>query len=183
MLSAYGREVVVAGLLALAEAMLGVGIVLPGEVMITGIAASAGTGGRYALIIAVTAGATAGDHINYWLGRSNGDCLGKSRLMQRIGHQHWERAESLIRRHGAWALVISRLLPVVRTLMAAAAGVAGLGYRRFAAASLTGSTLWAVAWVSAGDVVRAVLDQTWALFVALVVATAVATTALARRRA
>jgi membrane protein DedA with SNARE-associated domain len=46
------------------------------------------------------------------------------------------------------------MLPVVRTLAAAAAGVSDLAYRRFAVASLLGSALWAAAWILAGDLLQ-----------------------------
>ena len=43
----------------------------------------------------------------------------------------------------------------VRTVMPAAAGVAGLRYVWFATASVAGPLVWATAWVSAGRMVRA----------------------------
>lgn len=54
--------------------------------------------------------------------------------------------------HGAAAVFTSRLVPVVRTIMPAAAGAAGLGYRRFATASVAGSSVWSALWVGLGSV-------------------------------
>lgn len=145
--------------LAFAEAMLGVGMVLPGEVMVTGLATSMDSELRIALVVAVTLGATLGDHVNYWLGRGLGTKLSDSRLVARIGVQHWDRAVAMVRRRGAWAIVVSRLLPVVRTVVAAVAGVSHMRYRNFAAASLVGSALWAAVWVAAGEVLAGLLGQ------------------------
>ena len=149
----------VGALLAFAEAMLGVGVVLPGEVMVTGIATATEGDVRIALFLAVTLGATTGDHVNYWLGRGLGDRLRDSRLVARIGVEQWEKAVAMVRRHGAWAVLVSRLLPVVRTLMAAVAGVSHVRYRSFVAASLAGSALWAALWVGAGEVVASLLGR------------------------
>ena len=143
-------EVGLGALLAFAEAMLGVGIVLPGEVMVTGVASSLEGDARIALFLAVALGASAGDHVNYWIGRALGPRLSGSRLVARIGLHHWDRAVRMTQRYGAWAVVLSRLVPVVRTLMAAVAGVSHLRYRSFASASLAGSALWAGIWVAAG---------------------------------
>jgi membrane-associated protein len=78
----------IGGLLAFAEAMLGVGIVLPGEVMITGIASATDGAWRPALFLTVTLGATTGDHVNYWLGAQLGSRLPGSRIVARIGVHH-----------------------------------------------------------------------------------------------
>ena len=147
------------GLAAFAEAMLGLGIVLPGEAMVTGIATTLDGEMRTALFVAVTLGATTGDHVNYWLGRGTGARLRDSRLVRRIGIAYWDQAVALVQQWGAWAVVVSRLLPVVRTLMAAVAGVSQLRYSSFAVASLTGSALWAALWIAAGEAVGRLLGQ------------------------
>jgi len=177
-------EVLLGGALAFAEAMLGVGVVLPGEVMITGIAASIDDAWHAPLFLAVTVGATVGDHVNYWLGRLLGPRLRGSRLVARLGLQYWDRAVTMIQRHGARAVVVSRLLPVVRTLMAAVAGVSHLRYRSFAAASLVGSALWAALWVSAGGALGGLLENNALLVPALLVVGLLSlVVVLARRRA
>ncbi|MDN4175362.1 DedA family protein [Nocardioides sp. SOB77] len=172
-MSAAWWDVVVGGGFAFAESMLGVGVVLPGEVVVTGIASTVADERRLALLVTVTVGASLGDHVNYWLGRLLGPRLTRSRLVDRIGRRHWDRATDLVRRHGAGAVVVSRLLPVVRTLMAAVAGVAGMPYRRFALASLVGCASWASLWVGAGRAVHRLAGHP-ALLVALAVVLGVA---------
>ena len=152
-------QALLGGLAAFAEAMLGFGIVLPGEVMVTGIATTLDGEMRIALFVAVTLGATTGDHVNYWLGRGTGARLRDSRLVGWIGTGSWDQAVALVQQRGAWAVVVSRMLPVVRTLMAAVAGVSQLRYRSFAVASLTGSALWAALWIAAGQAVGRLLGQ------------------------
>jgi membrane-associated protein len=136
--------------LAFAESLLGVGILLPGELAITGTAAVVGGSSLPWLGLAVVLGATLGDQLNFWLGRRLGPRLAQSRLVRRVGRAHWDRGVDLVHRHGARAVLVSRLIPVVRTVVPGVAGVAGLSALPFAAASLAGSLLWASLWIGAG---------------------------------
>jgi membrane-associated protein len=80
--------------------------------------------------------------------------------VRRLGRQHYDRATDLLRRRGGTAVFMTRLVPVVRTLTPAAAGASGLEYRRFAVASLSGSALWATAYVGGGSAVAALASAT-----------------------
>lgn len=142
-------------LLAFGESALGVGALFPGEVAITALASTLGSSDRVFAIVAIALGATAGDHVGYVLGRHFEVRLLGSRLIQRVGRDKWDAAASLIQTHGAPAVFVSRLLPFVRTVMPAVAGVAGLRYAYFAVASIAGSLVWATMWVSAGGVASA----------------------------
>lgn len=145
--------------LAFAESGLGLGMVMPGE---TGVVVLASTLGSpwslLALGVAVTLGASLGDHVGYLLGRRYGDALGETRAVRRLGRHHYVRATDLLRRRGGTAVFMTRLVPVVRTLTPAAAGASGLPYHRFAPASLAGSALWASVYVGGGSVVAGVAD-------------------------
>jgi membrane-associated protein len=165
--------------LAFAESGLGLGMVLPGETAVVLLAASLGTAGQMvALGVAVTLGASLGDHVGYLLGRRYGDALGETRAVRRLGRHHYDRATDLLRRRGGTAVFMTRLVPVVRTLTPAAAGASGLEYRRFAVASLSGSALWATAYVGGGSAVAALTSVTtdllgrasWLLLVLLALA-------------
>lgn len=137
---------------AFAESGLGLGAVVPGETFVVVLAATAGGGwAAVALGVAVTFGACLGDHVGYVLGRRHGDRLRRTRVVERVGVQHLDRAMATMRRHGAAAVVLTRLVPVVRTLTPAAAGASGLAYPRFLAASLSGSALWATVYVGGGS--------------------------------
>lgn len=147
--------------LAFAESGLGLGMVLPGETAVVLLAASMGTAGQMiALGAAVTLGASLGDHVGYLLGRRYGEALGETRAVRRLGRHHYDRATDLLRRRGGAAVFVTRLVPVVRTLTPAAAGASGLEYRRFAVASLSGSALWATAYVGGGSAVAALVAVT-----------------------
>lgn len=144
-----------AALLAFGESAPGLGAIFPGEVTITALAATLDASDRPLAIAAVALGATAGDHVGYALGRHFGVRLASSRVIQRVGRDRWDAATGRIQRRGAPAVFVSRLLPLVRTVMPAVAGVAGLRYARFAVASVAGSILWATLWVTVGGAVGA----------------------------
>jgi membrane protein DedA with SNARE-associated domain len=88
-----------------------------------------------------------------------GRALGHERLAQLAARRsRWltvtpaglEQAQLRFRRHGALALVVGRLLPGVRTLIAVPAGVAGLGLGRYLFWSLLGALLWCFLLTAAG---------------------------------
>lgn len=139
------------GVLALAESALGVGFVLPGEVGIAGLGGIADTGwARVLLLGAVVLGALAGDHLGYLLGRHVGPRMSGWRVVRRLGPDRWTAAMARIERRGGTAVFVSRLVPVARTIMPAAAGAAGLSYPRFVVASAAGALMWAALWVGTG---------------------------------
>ena len=151
--------------LAFAESGLGLGMFLPGETAIVVLAATMRSAPEIiALGVVVLIGATLGDHVGYLLGRRYGDSLRETRVVRRLGQQHYDRATELLRRRGGSAVFLTRLVPVVRTVTPAAAGASGLEYRRFAPASIAGSATWAAAYVGGGSAVAAVTAMTTDLF-------------------
>ncbi|MFE9727915.1 DedA family protein [Streptomyces sp. NPDC005794] len=145
---------------AFAESGLGAGMFVPGEVAV--LALSAGTEGTrplLALFLVVAVSSSAGDHIGYFLGIRYGERMRETRLVRRIGQHHWDRAQVLCHRHGAAAVFLTRLLPVVRTLTPATAGVGSVRYLRFLPASLAGAAMWSALYVSAGSLVSASLRE------------------------
>jgi membrane-associated protein len=170
---------------ALAESGLGLGAVVPGEVAISGLAASVhGVVPTLALGLAVMLGAVTGDHLGLYVGRHGGGRLRESRLIARLGVDRWDQAAVLVKRHGFWALLASRLLPVVRTVMPVVAGAAGVRYRTFLVASVIGAAAWAGVWVGAGAGLAAsgILDDPWTYAAAGAVVAALAVRWLVRRR-
>ncbi len=151
--------------LAFAESGLGLGMVLPGETAVVVLAASMRSPTQMILLgVAVMIGASIGDHVGYLLGRRYGDALRDTKPVRRLGVRHFDRATALLRRRGASAVFLTRLIPIIRTLTPAAAGAAGLEYRRFAPASLAGSATWAGAYVGGGSIVAMVASATTDMF-------------------
>ncbi|MFD5824175.1 DedA family protein [Lentzea sp. NPDC060358] len=178
----------VTGALTLAECTLGVGFLAPGETALLLASTTVTTVPRFVVMwLVVTVCAVAGDSIGYYLGRRYGDRLRDSRMVRRMGQQHWDRAGELLRRRGAWAVFVARFLPVVRTLVPASAGASKLEYRRFLPASIAGAACWAALHIGIGSAAGASAKYvesvfSGAMWVVLGVAAAVGVVVVLRRR-
>jgi membrane protein DedA with SNARE-associated domain len=71
----------------------------------------------------------------------------------RRGSRRTARALRVLDRYGAWAVVLSRVLPAPSALIYAAAGWNGMRLRRFLALDLAAAALWVVPIVGLGYVV------------------------------
>jgi membrane-associated protein len=141
----------VTGALTLAECTLGVGFLAPGESALLLASTTVTTVPRFLVMwLVVSVCAIAGDSIGYYLGRRYGDRLRDSRIVRKVGQQHWDKAGELLRRRGAWAVFAARFMPVVRTLVPASAGASKLEYRRFLPASIAGAVCWSALHIGIG---------------------------------
>ena len=182
--------VLVAGVVALGECTLAVGLVLPGETVLIAAAMAVADVPAAILVTGVVASAAvAGDAIGYTIGRRFGPRLRETALIARMGRDTWDHATRTLRRHGSWAVLGARFLPVVRTMTPAVAGASGLGMRRFLPAAVVGASAWATLHVTAGYLLREAATQFehafgllgWAVLAVGIVAGA-AVWALRRRR-
>ncbi|MET7339354.1 DedA family protein [Nonomuraea sp. NPDC005650] len=121
-----------AGVLALGEAIIGVGFLLPGEAALLIVAATIGSVPEFLVMWAVvTLGALCGNVIGFELGRRVGPSLRDTKLIHKYGGDGWDRASALLQKRGRWAVFTGRLLPLVRSFMPAVAGAAHMSYRAF----------------------------------------------------
>lgn len=185
--SVPGDPRLIIGLMMLAatvESGFGVGSVVPGEtvVVVGSVALTAHRPVWVLVAIALVAvAASAGDHIGYLLGRRAGPAIARSSLARR--GEGWGRAMSAARRQRLLTLVGARLLPGVRTLVAAACGAAEVRWPRFLLASGIGALLWSALWAGGGAIVgRRALDLVGSWLPALVVLWVVVVVGLALRR-
>ncbi|MCK6065731.1 MULTISPECIES: DedA family protein [Microbacterium] len=147
-------------LFAAIDAALGVGAILPGETGIV-LAAMALADSPLHVALAVVAAATGaflGDHIGFAVGRKLGPRLGETRLINRLGQDRWMTARDFVARQ-FWVVIVARLMPGIRTLVAAAAGASTIRYRRFAAICAVAAVIWATLWVIGGATIGPVLLQ------------------------
>lgn len=106
------------------------------------------------IIVAGTAGTVIGAVIAYAVGRAGG-----RPLIERWGRyillrtRDLDKAEAFFRRRGDIAVLVGRVLPVVRTFISLPAGIAEMPIFRFVAFTLVGSIVWTVALALAGDAV------------------------------
>jgi membrane-associated protein len=148
----YGAAVIaLVFAVAAVEAAFGLGAFVPAETaVVLAATALADSPLLYAAVIAAAAGAFIGDHLGYAIGGRLGDRTAETAAVRRIGPDRWRAAMRFVEHRGFWIIVVARLLPAVRTLVAAAAGASRMRYARFASATAVASAAWAVLWVLGG---------------------------------
>jgi membrane protein DedA with SNARE-associated domain len=137
-------------------------IPIPSELIMTfggALAAGAvpGTGLNLAgVIFAGVAGNVVGSYIAWAVGRYGGQpALRRWGRRLRIREHDLDRATQWFGRYGARAVLIGRLLPVVRTFISLPAGIAGMKPVRFGIYTTIGCIPWTAALAAAGYAVGA----------------------------
>lgn len=140
------------GALAAAEAAAFAGLFIPGEaaMLIGGFLVFRGRADLAWMLVAGSAGAVIGDSLGYEIGRRLGPRLEQGRLGRRIGHDRWRRASAYVRRHGGTSNFLGRFIGVLRALVPAVAGSAGMPYRTFLAYNAAGGIIWASGFILLG---------------------------------
>jgi membrane protein DedA with SNARE-associated domain/membrane-associated phospholipid phosphatase len=145
---------VAVGLMAAAESGAFLGLVLPGEaaMLLGGFLVFQGQAELPVMLACGVGGAVAGDSASYWIGRKAGPRLMSSRLGRRVGPERWERSRKFVRRRGGSAVLIGRFVGVLRALVPAIAGSAGVPYRTFLPYSVAGGALWVGTFIVLGSI-------------------------------
>lgn len=182
--------IVAAGVLVFGECTLGLGFIAPGETGLFVLGTTATSPPAFVVMwLVTTVCAVGGDSVGFLIGRRYGARLRESRIVRRHGAQHWDRATAFLRRRGAVAVLVAIFLPVLRTLLPAAAGAAGLPFRTFLPAVLAGATGWCALHIglgaAAGETARRVekLVGTGSTIAAVAVVVVLAVVVLRRRKA
>ncbi|PTX21338.1 putative membrane protein YdjX (TVP38/TMEM64 family) [Pontibacter mucosus] len=85
-------------------------------------------------VIAVTAVAVAST-VGYWIGRG----LGEATVSKLIGQKSERKVAGFMDKYGIWAIIIARISPFLSNdAVSLVAGLAGMGYFKFMAATLAG---------------------------------------------
>jgi membrane protein DedA with SNARE-associated domain len=136
----YGYGAVFAGVM-----LENAGLPVPGEsvLLFGGFLAHEGALSLRWVIVLAIAGAIVGDNLGYLLGRH-----GMVELLRRLRgrffltERRFDRAESAILRHGAWAVFTARFVAGLRILAGPLAGGFRMRYRDFLLANAAGAVLW-----------------------------------------
>ncbi|WP_422754810.1 DedA family protein [Micromonospora sp. WMMD708] len=119
---------------------------IPSEIVLAmaGYLAAEGRFNLVLIVVAATVGSLVGALVLYWLGAA----IGEERL------KHWldriplvdrddlEKADRWFERHGRWAVLIGRLVPVVRSLVSVPAGANRMPMGEFVLLTTLGSGVW-----------------------------------------
>jgi membrane protein DedA with SNARE-associated domain len=129
------------------------GIPFPSEVIMpfAGYLAWQGHVSLVGAIFAGSAGNLIGSLVAYWLAAQFGKpvLLGPGRWLG-ISRSHLDLAERWFQRHGLMAVLVGRVLPVVRTYVSFPAGLARVDLPRFSVLTFVGALPWCAALAGAG---------------------------------
>ena len=124
---------------------------LPGDsLLVTAAILHADLGVSVPALIAIAAiAAVLGDQAGFYLGHKFGRGLFKpeARVLKTA---HLEQAERFFAKHGAWALVLGRFVPIVRTYVPFAAGTARMHYKHFVVWNVAGALTWVISMIMVG---------------------------------
>jgi len=137
------------GYLALAiivftETGLMIGFFLPGDSLLVtaGLFAAKGDLNIVWLNALLMFCAITGDATGYYIGKKLGPALFRKEDSLFFKKKHLIATHEFYERHGGKTIIIARFVPVVRTFAPVVAGMANMGYRRFALFNIVGGVAW-----------------------------------------
>ncbi|HSP65083.1 MAG TPA: DedA family protein [Candidatus Deferrimicrobium sp.] len=138
------------------------GVPFPSELIMpfAGFLASQGHISLTGAILAGTLGNVAGSLVAYGLAARFGRplLLGPGRLLG-IRESHLDLADRWFDRHGLTAVLVGRVLPVVRTYISFPAGLARVDLLRFTVLTFVGALPWCIALAAGGYAIGANYDR------------------------
>lgn len=94
------------------------------------------------LILGLILAAVLGNFVGYWFGRKTGPLLYHRKDSFFFKQRYLRAAEAYYHKQGAFALIMGRFIPIVRTFAPIFAGVVGLDSKKFAFYNTSGAILW-----------------------------------------
>jgi membrane protein DedA with SNARE-associated domain len=103
------------------------------------------------LAAAGTVGYLLGSLVGYWIGRRSGrEAVNRWGHFVHLGPNQLHRAERWFERHGARAVFLGRLTPLVRSFVSIPAGLLGEPLARYTVLTLLGSAIWCFGFAGLG---------------------------------
>ena len=117
---------------------------LPGDALIftIGLLAQEGSLNIYLVIPLLIFAAILGDNLNYYVGKRFGDYIMNSEKDFFIKKKHLEKAKDFFDKNGKNSIIISRFVPVIRTIVPFLCGSTKVKYSTFLSFSMIGAFLW-----------------------------------------
>jgi membrane-associated protein len=129
-----------------AETGLFFGFFLPGDYLLFLAGMFVATGkldvNLYVLIAGLIIAAVSGNFTGYWFGRKTGPVLYHRKDSFFFKKRYLKAAEDYYNKQGAFALIMGRFVPIVRTFAPIFAGVVKLDFKRFALYNFAGAIIW-----------------------------------------
>jgi membrane-associated protein len=129
-----------------AETGLFFGFFLPGDYLLFLAGMFVATGrldvNLFVLLGGLMAAAILGNFTGYWFGRKTGPVLYQRNDTFFFKKRFLKAAEAYYNKQGAFALIMGRFVPIVRTFAPIIAGVVKLDFKKFALYNVFGAVLW-----------------------------------------
>ncbi|MFA4867639.1 MAG: DedA family protein [Pedobacter sp.] len=129
-----------------AETGLFFGFFLPGDYLLFLAGMFVATGkldvNIWVLILGLMVSAVSGNFVGYWFGRKTGPMLYHRKESFFFKRRYLKAAEEYYNKQGAFALIMGRFVPIVRTFAPIFAGVVKLDFKRFALYNFAGAIIW-----------------------------------------
>ena len=129
-----------------AETGLFFGFFLPGDYLLFLAGMFVATGkldvSIFVLILGLIVAAVLGNFVGYWFGRRTGPMLYQRKDSFFFKQRFLQAAEKYYKKQGAFALIMGRFIPLVRTFAPILAGIVELDVRKFAFYNIAGAILW-----------------------------------------
>jgi membrane-associated protein len=125
---------------------------LPGDslLFVAGLYAARGDLSLGLLLALLIPLAILGDATSYFIGAKAGPKIFNRPETRFFKPAHIKRAHEFYEKHGGKAIVLARFMPIVRTFVPIAAGVAQMRYRDFALYNILGASLWITSMTTMG---------------------------------
>lgn len=126
------------------ETGLMIGFFLPGDSLLVtaGLFAAKGDLNIVWLNLLLMFCAITGDATGYYIGKKLGPALFRKEDSMFFKKKHLIATQEFYERHGGKTIIIARFVPIIRTFAPVVAGMAGMGYRRFALFNVVGGVAW-----------------------------------------
>lgn len=129
-----------------AETGLFFGFFLPGDYLLFLAGMFVATGkldsNIFVLVVSLCVAAIAGNFVGYWFGRRTGPLLYNRKDTFFFKKRYLKAAEQYYNKQGAFALIMGRFVPIVRTFAPIFAGVVKLDWKKFTFYNIVGAILW-----------------------------------------
>ncbi|MFM6954713.1 MAG: DedA family protein [Sphingobacteriaceae bacterium] len=94
------------------------------------------------LVLGLMLAAILGNFVGYWFGKKTGPLLYQRKDSFFFKQRYLRAAEAYYQKQGAFALIMGRFIPIVRTFAPILAGVIGLDVKKFSFYNVLGAILW-----------------------------------------
>ncbi len=152
----YGLIVIV-----FAETGLLIGFFLPGDSLLVtaGLFAARGDYNIVTLNLVLIVAAIAGDATGYWIGKRTGKALYSRPDSLLFRKEHLRITHEFYEKHGGKTIIFARFIPIVRTFAPVVAGVAEMGYTKFAAFNVIGGIAWVTSCTLGGYLLGSIIPD------------------------